>query len=96
MIRSLTSAALLGSVVTLVLTGPAWAYLDPGTGSMMLQLLLGGVAGAMVVGKLYWQRLREFVRSLFSGNPGEAARATRATHASASSKADVRCTEVNK
>ena len=25
----------------------------PGTGSMMLQLLLGGIAGAMVVGKLY-------------------------------------------
>ena len=43
---------------------------------MMLQLLLGGVAGAMVVGKLYWQRLREFVTSLFSGKPSEAARAT--------------------
>ena len=69
MIRSLTSVALLGAVVTLFLTGPAWAYLDPGTGSMMLQLLLGGVAGAMVVGKLYWQRLREFVTSLFSGKP---------------------------
>ena len=83
--RSLTSVALLGSVATLFFTGPAWAYLDPGTGSMMLQLLLGGVAGAMVVGKLYWQRLREFVTSLFSGKPSEAARAT---HASASSKAD--------
>ena len=69
MIRSLTSVALLGSVVTLFLTGPAWAYLDPGTGSMMLQLLLGGVAGAMVVGKLYWQRLREIVTSVFSGKP---------------------------
>ena len=31
---------------------PAYAYLDPGTGSMMLQLMLGGVAGLMVVGKL--------------------------------------------
>ena len=87
MIRSLTSVALLGAVVTLLLTGPAWAYLDPGTGSMMLQLLLGGVAGAMVVGKLYWQRLREFVTSLFSGKASEAARAT---HASASSKPDAR------
>ena len=87
MIRSLTSVALLGAVVTLFLTGPAWAYLDPGTGSMMLQLLLGGVAGAMVVGKLYWQRLREFVTSLFSGKASEAARAT---HASASSKPDAR------
>ena len=83
----LTNVALLAAVATLFFTGPAWAYLDPGTGSMMLQLLLGGVAGAMVVGKLYWQRLREFVTSLFSGKASEAARAT---HASASSKPDAR------
>ena len=36
---------------------PAHAYLDPGTGSMLVQLLLGGVAGALVIGKLYWARL---------------------------------------
>lgn len=42
------------------LSTPALAYLDPGTGSMILQLLLGGVAGALVIGKLYWQRLKGF------------------------------------
>ena len=36
---------------------PAFAYIDPGTGSMILQLLLGGVAGALIVLKLYWQKL---------------------------------------
>jgi hypothetical protein len=41
---------------------PAWAYLDPGTGSMMLQLMLGGVAGLMVVGKLYLSRAKDFFR----------------------------------
>ncbi len=44
---------------------PAHAYLDPGTGSMLLQLLLGGVAGALVVGKLYWHRVKDF----FGGQP---------------------------
>ncbi|MDJ0893611.1 MAG: hypothetical protein QNJ92_00600 [Alphaproteobacteria bacterium] len=39
--------------------GPAFAYIDPGTGGMLLQLLLGGVAGALVVIKLYWSRLKE-------------------------------------
>jgi hypothetical protein len=39
---------------------PAFAYLDPGTGSMIVQLLLGGLAGALVVGKLYWQRFKSF------------------------------------
>lgn len=38
----------------------AWAYLDPGTGSMVLQLLLGGTAGAIVVVKLYWQKVKSF------------------------------------
>ena len=38
----------------------AHAYLDPGTGSMVLQILLGGLAGLGVLGKLYWHRIREF------------------------------------
>lgn len=38
---------------------PILAYLDPGSGSMMLQLLLGGVAAVGVVLKLYWYRLRD-------------------------------------
>ncbi len=41
-------------------TSPAYAYLDPGTGSMLLQMLLGGVAGALVVGKLYWHQVKTF------------------------------------
>ena len=36
----------------------ALAYLDPGTGSMILQLILGGVAGVSVVMKMYWQRIK--------------------------------------
>jgi hypothetical protein len=33
------------------------AYLDPGSGSMLLQALAGGVAAAGVMTKLYWRRL---------------------------------------
>lgn len=44
-----------------VLTSSAHAYLDPGTGSMILQVLLGGVAGIALAGKLYWHRLRSFI-----------------------------------
>lgn len=35
----------------------AHAYLDAGTGSMLLQLLLGGVAGLAIAGRLYWHKL---------------------------------------
>ena len=36
---------------------PVNAYLDPGSGSMLLQILLGGFAAVGVIGKLYWNRL---------------------------------------
>ena len=36
---------------------PAHAYLDPGAGSLLLQVLMGGLAGAAVVVKVYWNSL---------------------------------------
>lgn len=33
------------------------AYLDPGSGSLLLQLILGGVAGLALVLKLFWHRI---------------------------------------
>ncbi len=49
-------------------SSPAHAYIDPGMGSMLLQLLLGGIAGAMVVGRLYWVKLKAFFTSASSGS----------------------------
>ena len=34
------------------------AYLDPGSGSLFLQLLLGGIAGVAVLGKVVWHRIK--------------------------------------
>jgi hypothetical protein len=39
-----------------------FAYLDPGTGSMLVQILVGGVAAAAVAVKLYWYRLLRLLR----------------------------------
>ena len=44
-----------------VLTSPAYAYLDPGTGSVILQVLLGGAAGLALAGRLYWRRFLEII-----------------------------------
>ena len=38
------------------------AYLDPGSGSMILQILAGGIAAVAVTAKLYWGRLLKFLR----------------------------------
>ncbi len=37
--------------------GAVVAYLDPGSGSMLLQILLGGIAAVGVAAKLYWNRI---------------------------------------
>ena len=42
----------------LLLSVNAVAYLDPGTGSMLLQVILGGIAAVGVALKLYWHKLR--------------------------------------
>jgi hypothetical protein len=33
------------------------AYLDPGTGSMVLQVVVGGIAAVGVAGRYYWRRI---------------------------------------
>ncbi|MDQ3644060.1 MAG: hypothetical protein M3356_00915 [Actinomycetota bacterium] len=38
------------------------AYLDPGSGSMILQILTGGVAAFAVVTRLYWDRILKFLK----------------------------------
>jgi len=38
------------------------AYLDPGSGSMFLQILLGGTAAIAVILRLYWGRLLVLLR----------------------------------
>jgi hypothetical protein len=38
------------------------AYLDPGSGSMILQMIAGGTAAVAVTAKLYWRRMLKFFR----------------------------------
>jgi len=49
---------LVGLGVTL--PTPAYAYLDPGTISMLLQLLVGAAAGALVFLRLKWSQVKGF------------------------------------
>ena len=38
------------------------AYLDPGTGSFLLQVLAGGLFGGMFIVKRFWGQLKSLVR----------------------------------
>ena len=38
----------------------AFAYIDPGTGNMILQGLIAALAGIAITAKLYWNRIKAF------------------------------------
>lgn len=44
--------------ILVVWASPAQAYLDPGTGSMILQGIIGTIAGALVVLRIYWAKIK--------------------------------------
>ena len=37
----------------------AYAYIDPGTGSMVVQVLIGALVGFGIAIKVYWYKLKE-------------------------------------
>lgn len=44
--------------VLMLITAPAYAYLDSGTGSVIIQMLFAGVAGLLAILKLYWEKVK--------------------------------------
>jgi len=53
-----------------ILASPAYAYLDPGTGSLILQGLIGGIAAGLAVISVYFRKIKAFILQLF-GRPPE-------------------------
>ena len=60
---------LLAFCLLLACWSPAHAYLDPGTGSVLIQGLIASVAAAGVVARLYWHRLTAFFASRKNQKP---------------------------
>ena len=79
-------AACIAGLLSITLSSPAAAYLDPGTGSIILQGALAAIAGAIVVLKLYWMRLKSFISSLFTGSKGTRANLDSENETNADSK----------
>lgn len=49
-------------VMSLTFAVPAYAYLDPGSGSIILQGIIAAIAGGLAAAKLYWSKLKNFYR----------------------------------
>ena len=46
-------------------TNNAYSYIDPGSGSIIVQLLIALFLGFLVSIKIYWQKLKTFMEGLF-------------------------------
>ena len=47
-------------LLAMAYAGPSHAYIDPGTGSIILQSILAGVAVAIGMLRMFWYRLKAF------------------------------------
>ena len=68
-----TSCAVLVLVACLSMASPAHAYLDPGTGSMLVSALIGVAAAVALAVKMFWYRVVGLFRRQRPGaRPGAA------------------------
>lgn len=62
--RAPSAPWILGTILLAMAIGPAdaHAYLDPGTGSMVLQVIVGGVMASLFVIRRRWDQLKGYFR----------------------------------
>lgn len=53
------------SLVFLIYPQKAYAYLDPGTGSYILQMIIASLVGVAFIIKIYLKRIKTFFVDLF-------------------------------
>jgi len=67
----LATSGVLFSVVLLPLTSESvHAYIDPGTGSLIIQILIASAVGAAFLIKIFWRQVKTFVSNLFKNRRG--------------------------
>ena len=57
--------------VSLISATPAYAYLDPATGSMVIQAVIAGIAAVSVSVGIFWKRLKSFFGRDKENNPSD-------------------------
>lgn len=52
-------------ILSIFLPEKALAYLDPGTGSIILQAIIGFIAASVTAISIYWSKFKSFISRLF-------------------------------
>jgi len=62
--RKLTRLFVLSGMLLLISAGDACAYIDPGTGSFVFQLVVASLLGAAFAVKAFWRNIKAFFSKL--------------------------------
>jgi hypothetical protein len=57
---------ILFALVLVLVPASSHAYLDPGTGSYILQIVIGVLLAAALAVRAFWHRIKTYLASLFS------------------------------
>ena len=56
----------LSFIILIIKTSNAHAYLDPGTGSINLQAIIGFIAAGIATISIYWTKFKSIIAKIFS------------------------------
>ena len=66
-----TTILTLSFLYIILSTDTSHEYIDPGSGSMLLQVLIASILGLLTVIKIYWARLKTFFSTKSDTNSSE-------------------------
>ena len=59
---------LFAATLGVLLPERAFAYLDPGTGSFLIQIVIAAVVGSLFTIKMWWHNIKNFIANIFSSS----------------------------
>ena len=57
-------------LIQIMTVSTVFAYIDPGTGSYLFQMLVAGLLGSAFAIKMAWRNVKTYISQIFSGNAG--------------------------
>lgn len=53
---------IISTILFLMVNSNAYAYIDPGLGSIILQAIIAMIAGSSLIIKIYWKKIKDFFK----------------------------------
>ena len=66
--KYLTNTLIIIILSSIFFPQKAYAYLDPGSMSFIIQIVLAIIAGGIFGAKLFWKNIKSFFKNVFSKN----------------------------